>query len=81
MVNVHGDIRHRILNRADNAVGDARPEPGRDLEIERVARRDRICRAVGNRGGGLIRRSGQLGNAPPVLVADRALLADSSPDQ
>ena len=56
---VDRDVRDRVLNRAHDAVGDARPEAGRNLEVERIAGRDRIRGAVRDRVGRIVGRAGQ----------------------
>ena len=56
---VDRNVRDRVLNRAHDAVGDARPEAGRNLKVERIAGRDRIRGAVCDRVGRVVDRAGQ----------------------
>ena len=57
---VHRDVRDGVLDRRGDPAGDRRPEAGGDLEVERIARIDRVDRSVGDRRRGAIDRPGQL---------------------
>ena len=64
---IDGDASDAILNGADNAVRDARAEARSDLEIERISGGDRIRRAIGDRGGRLIRGAREFRNCFQLL--------------
>jgi hypothetical protein len=46
--NIHGDVGDRILNCVCDTIGHSGSEAAGDLEVERISRRDRVGRAVGD---------------------------------
>ncbi len=71
---VHRDRRDGVLDRRGDPAGDRRPESGRDLEVERITRVDRIDRPVGDRGRRSIDRPGQLREGLEPLARGRERL-------